>query len=45
MEGPERNRGGGATQALEEEEGGDAAPEMNVLCREDSDKEERIFGL
>ena len=36
---------GGATQALEEEEGGDAAPEMNVLCGEDSDEEEGIFGL
>ena len=43
--GPRREQRGGATQALEEEEGGDAAPEMNVLCREDSDEEEGIFGL
>ena len=43
--GPRRDKRGGATQALEEEDGGDAAPEMNVLCGVDSDKEEGIFGL
>ena len=43
--GPRREQRGGATQALEEEEGGDAAPEMNMLCGEDSDEEEGIFGL
>ena len=30
--GPRRDQRGGATQALEEEDRGDAAPEMNVLC-------------
>ena len=31
--------------ALEEEDGGDAVPEMNVLCEVDSDSEEGLFGL
>ena len=43
--GPRRDKRGGATQALEEEDGGDAAPEMNVLCGADSDKEEGLLGL
>ena len=43
--GPRRDQRGGATQALEEEDGGDAAPEMNVLCGVDSDGEEGLFGL
>ena len=30
---------------MEEEDGGDAAPEMNVLCGADSDGEEGLFGL
>ena len=40
-----RSQQGGATQALEEEDGVDASPEMNVLCKVDSDGEEGIFGL
>ena len=43
--GPRRDQRGGATQALEEEDGGDTAPEMNVLCGADSDEEEGLFGL
>ena len=43
--GPRRDQRGGATQALEEEDRGDAAPEMNVLCEADSDGEEGLFGL
>ena len=49
LEGGARVRGrdqrGGATQALEEEDGGDAAPKMNVLCWADSYEEEGLFGL
>ena len=41
----EPDSGGGATQALEEEDGGDAAPEMTMLCEADSDEEEGLFGL
>ena len=40
-----RDQQGGANQALEEEDGGDAAPEMNVLCEADSDGEEGLFRL
>ena len=43
--GPRRDQRGGATQALEEEDGGDAVTEMNVLCEVDSDGEEGLFGL
>ena len=43
--GPRREQRGGATQALEEEDGGVATPEMNVLCEVDSDGEEGIFRL
>ena len=43
--GPRRDQRGGAAQALEEEDGGDATPEMNVLCEADSDGEEGLFGL
>ena len=43
--GPRRDQRGGATQALEEEDGGDTAPEMNVLCEVDSIGEEGLFGL
>ena len=43
--GPRRDQRGGATQALEEEDGGDTVPEMNALCEVDSDGEEGLFGL
>ena len=43
--GPRRDQRGGATQALEEEDGGDAVPEMNVLCEVDSDGKEGLFRL
>ena len=43
--GPRRDQRGGATQALEEEDGGDAALEMNALFEADSDGEEGLFGL
>ena len=43
--GPRRDQRGGAAQALEEEDGGDAASEMNVLCEVDSDGEEGLIGL
>ena len=42
---PLTDQRGGTTQALEEEDVGDTAPEMNVLCGADSDEEEGIFGL
>ena len=43
--GPRRDQQGGATQGLEEEDGSDAVPEMNVLCEVDSDCNEGLFGL
>ena len=44
-EGPERERRGGATQALEDEGDGEANPEMNMLCDAESDGEKGLFGL
>ena len=41
--GPRRDQRGGATQALEEEDGGNTVPEMNVLCEVDSNGEKGLF--
>ena len=42
---PRRDQRGGATQALEEEDRGNATPKMNVLCEVDSNGEKGLFGL
>ena len=41
--GPRRDQRGGATQALEEEDGGNTVPEMTVLCEVDSNGEKGLF--
>ena len=43
--GPRRDQRGGATQALEEEDGGNAVLEMNLLCEVDTNGEKGLFGL